>query len=120
MARTVDAPNSSVDSTVRVFDQFYKFDMNVDANQYEIVNSYFLSICPSKNTALNYTTMLFRIASVTGENPLVLLEYLNGVGKVEANAFLIYYLNSMKSKTTLYGIGASPAPNNTVQRNIIP
>jgi hypothetical protein len=41
MAQTVDAPRSHLDNTVRVFDQFYNFDLVVEANQYEIIYSYF-------------------------------------------------------------------------------
>ena len=120
MANIIDAPRSHLDNTVRIFDSFYKFDMVVDANQYEIVQSYFQDICDSNDVALNFTTMLFRIASLTGENVMTLLEYLKGTSKIETSAMMAYYLNSIKSKTTLYGVSKDPQPNQTVQRNIIP
>lgn len=119
MAQTIDAPNSSLDVTTRIFDSFYNLELTVDANQYEIINSYFASVCSSPNAAKNFTAMIFRIASVTGENPMVLLEYMQGTSKVEASALMIYYLNSIKSKTALYGVGAQPAPNLSVQRNVL-
>jgi len=115
----IDAPRSRLDQTVRVFDDFYNFDIVVDANQYEIVYSYFYEINKSESVARNFTTILFRIANIIGEDVLKLLEYLSGSTKLEVNGILIYYLNSLKSKTTLYGLNVEPAPNQTVQRNVV-
>ena len=120
MANIIDAPRSQLDNTVRIFDNFYKFDMVVDGNQYDIVQSYFQEICESGDVALNFTTMLFRIASLTGENVMTLMEYLKGTSKIETSAMMAYYWNSIKSKTTLYGVSKDPQPNQTVQRNILP
>lgn len=119
MAQTVDAPKSQLDGTVRLFDQFYNFDLVVDGNQYDIVYSYFYEISKSKNVAGNFTLMIFRISSVTGENPLDLLEYMKSTSKTETTSLMAYYLNSIKSKTTLYGVNAVPQPNQLVQRNIV-
>jgi len=119
MARSVDEPKSQLDSTVKIFDQFYNFDLVVSADQYEIVYSYFFSINNSKNLSRNFATILFRIAMVTGQNVLDLLEFIKGQDKLETNSLLTYYINSIKSKTTLYGISAVPQPNQNVQRNII-
>lgn len=118
-AQIIDAPRSHLDDTVRVFDQFYNFDIVVSANQYEIVYSYFYDLNKSKDIARNFTTILFRIASITGEDVLKLLEYLTGSTNIEVNGILLYYLNSLKSKTTLYGINVEPVPNQSVQRNIV-
>lgn len=119
MAKIIDAPRSDLDKTVRVFDQFYNFDLIVDANNYDLVYSYFFKNTNSKNIAENFTTIIFRIANITGENALDLLGYLQGQNQIQANGVLTYYLNSLKSKTTLYGIGNIPQPNQQVQRNIV-
>lgn len=119
MANIIDAPRSQLDNTVRVFDSFYNFDLVVDANQYELVRSYFYDVCKSVNVAKNFTTMIFRISSITGEHPMTLLDFIKGTSKVETNAVMAYYLNSIKSKTTLYGVANTPPPNRTVQRNIV-
>ena len=120
MGGTVNTVNPGTDLTVRIFDSFYNYAASIDANQYEVVFSYFLSVCQSRNTAKNFTTMLFRIASTVGENPMALLEYLQGTNdKIQATRLMIYYLNSLKSKTTLYGINAYPTPNESIQRNIV-
>lgn len=119
MANIIDEPQSQIDSSVKLFDSFYNFEMNVDANQYDIVYSYFYETSKSKNIAQNFTTIIFRLSSITGENVMVMLEYLQGKSKLEANVTLAYYLNSIKSKTTLYGVSVVPKPNEMVQRNIV-
>lgn len=118
-AQLIDAPRSDLDKTVRVFDQFYNFDLVVNADQYEIVYSFFYDLNKSESIAKNFTTILFRIASVTGEDVMKLLEYITGSTNIEVNGILIYYLNSLKSRTTLYGLNVEPSPNQNVQRNVV-
>lgn len=119
MAQIIDAPRNNLDKTVRVFDQFYNFDLLVNASQYEVIYSYFFSINNSKFIASNFTALLFRISSVTGEDVMSLLNDITGKSKLDANALLTYYLNSIKSKTTLYGLSSVPQPNQSVQRNVV-
>jgi hypothetical protein len=119
MSQIINGPQSQLDNTVRVFDQFYAFNMSVDANRYEIVLSYFLSVCSSRDTAKNFATMIFRIASIIDEDPLTLLGYMQGKEKIHTTALMTYYLNSIKSKTALYGINVTPSPNESIQRNIV-
>ena len=115
----LDGPQTQLDNSVRVFDQYYNFQVVVDSNHYEVVYSYFTSVTNTTDTAKNFTTMLFRIANITGENPLTLLDYMQGSSKLQVNSLMAYYLNGLKSKTTLYGISVSPTPNQTIQRNIV-
>jgi hypothetical protein len=119
MAQIVDGPRTHLDNTVRVFDSFYNFEISIDANTYEIVRSYFYSVSDNADIADNFTAMLFRISSITDEEPLNLLGYLQGTSKLETTALMAYYLNSLKSKTTLYGVSATPTPNENVQRNVV-
>jgi hypothetical protein len=119
MANTIDSPSSSLDTSVKLFDSFYNYDMVVDATTYEIVRSYFKSVNNSEDISKNFATMIFRIASITGNDPLTLLSFIQGKTKLEANAIMIYYLNNIKSKTAMYGISVLPQPNENIQRNIV-
>lgn len=119
MSNIIDAPQTQLDKTVRIFDNFYNFELIVDANQYEIVHSFFYNLTDSKSATDNFTLLVFRISNMSGENPLNLIEYLDGKTKVEVNAILAYYLNSVKSKSSLYGVSSTPSPNSNVQRNIL-
>jgi hypothetical protein len=115
----LDGPQTQLDNSVRVFDQYYNFQVVVDSNHYEIVYSYFVSVTNTLDTAKNFTTMLFRISNITGEDPLTLLEYMQGSTKIQVTSLMAYYLNGLKSKTTLYGISVTPSPNQIIQRNIV-
>jgi len=118
MAQILDS-RSSVDQTIRIFDDFYAFEMIVNGNEYDIVHGYFVSVCDTKSIADNFTVYLFRISQVTGTPVLTLLEYIQGTSKLDMNRLITYYLNSFKSKTALYGISFVPQANQPVARNIV-
>jgi hypothetical protein len=118
MAQIIDN-RTSLDQTVRIFDSFYSFNTIINATEYDIVNSYFLSVCDTKNIAANFTAVFFRVAQNTGVGVLDLLDQIRGTKKIEMNQVLAYYLNSFKSKTTLYGISTIPKANQPVSRNIV-
>lgn len=110
---------SQLDNTVKVFDRFYSTDVNVNGSEFDVVYSYFKSVCQSENTAKNFTAIIFRMAAYTGEPVMTLLEFVQGKRGLQLNATMAYYLNSLKSKTTLYGVANLPVPNPTIQRNVV-
>jgi pyruvate/2-oxoacid:ferredoxin oxidoreductase alpha subunit len=110
---------TSLDQTVRIFDSFYSFSTVVGAVEYDIVSSYFVSVCSTKNIADNFTAVLFRISQETQIPVIQLLDQIKGKKKMEMNQILAYYLNSFKSKTSLYGISIVPRSNQPVARNIV-
>ena len=110
---------TSMDQTVRIFDSFYAITLTINGNEYDIVRGYFISICATKNIANNFTAVLFRISQETGIDALDLLDQVKGKKKMEMNQIFAYYMNSFKSKTSLYGIGIVPKPNLPVARNIV-
>ena len=118
MARIIDS-RSSFDQTIRIFDEFYGFNLIISPADYDIVHSYFVSVCDTKQIADNFTVYLFRIAQETGIPVLDLLNYIQGKNKMEVNTVIGYYLNSFKSKTSLYGFGTVPQANQPVARNIV-
>jgi hypothetical protein len=118
MARIIDS-RSSIDQTIRIFDEFYGFNLIISPNDYDIVHSYFTGVCDTKQIADNFTVYLFRIAQETGIPVLDLLNYIQGKSKMEVNTVIGYYLNSFKSKTSMYGFGTVPQANQNVARNIV-
>jgi uncharacterized protein YxjI len=118
MPRILDT-RTDMDQTVRLFDSFYAINLNVNATTYDIVHGYFLSVCDSKNIADNFTVVLFRISQETEIPVLDLLNQIKGTNKMEMNQTIAYYLNSFKSRTSLYGIAVVPKSNQPVSRNIV-
>jgi hypothetical protein len=118
MPQILDNRNS-LDQTVRIFDSFYSFNTVVNSADYDIVHGYFVSVCSTKNIADNFTAVFFRIAQETGIPVLELLDEIKGKKKMAMNQTIAYYLNSFKSKTSLYGVAVIPKSNQPVARNIV-
>ena len=70
---TINAINTTIDQTVRIFDEFYNYAENVPANEYDIVNSYFLSVFNTAQQAENFTVSVFRVAQESGVDALTIL-----------------------------------------------
>ena len=118
MPQIIDNRNS-LDNTIKIFDAFYNLNLIINPNEYDIVHGYFVSICDTIQIANNFTAVFFRVAQETKQSALDLLDQIKGTKKMEMNQILAYYLNSFKSKTSLYGISVRPRPNQSVQRNIV-
>jgi hypothetical protein len=112
-------PNPT-NQTVFVFDSFYNINLVVNATEYDVVYSYFEGVCDNPNIAANFTAVLFRIAQEGKYNVIDMVENLKGVNnKLQMNSVMCYYLNTFKSKVSLYGISQIPNPNQAVQRNVV-
>lgn len=120
MANSINFTNTNIDQTVRVFDSFYDYDVNVPAAEYDVVHSFFLREMGDRTAAGNFTVSLFRVAQDTGIPPLTLLaEFEQGTSGINLNISLAYYLNSIRSRATLLGVGAPVQPNFYAARNVI-
>ena len=121
---SVNFTNYKIDQTVRVFDTFYTFDVNVPAAEYDVVNSYFRSIMDTKAAADNFTVSLFRVAEESKIDALTLLQSFQESGASDANSLnlnitMAYYLNQIRSRATLLGVGVPVTPNFYAARNVV-
>ena len=116
---TVNYANPNKDLTVRVFDNFYNYDVNVPAEEYDIVYSYFRSVMATTRAAGNFAVSLFRVAQDTNVPALTLLDAMKGQTGITLTASLAYYLNSIRSRATLLGVNASSTPNQYAARLIL-
>ena len=111
----------SLDNTVKIFDNFYNTQLVVPTNQYDIVRGYFISVCSNKDVAENFTAFLFRVAQESGIDALTLLQNIQGTSSntINLNQTMAYYMNSFKSKISLYGVAVIPKPVVPVARNVV-
>ena len=116
---TVNYTNPNKDLTVRLFDQFYSYEVDVPANEYDVVFSYFSSVMTTRQAAGSFTMSLFRVAQNTGIPALTLLKEFQGQNGVDLSASLAYYLNSIRSRATLLGVGSTVVPNFYQARNVL-
>ena len=116
----IDEDNRNLDQTVKIYDGFYDQTLVINASEFDIVLGYFTEVCTTKKIAANFTTQLFRISQNAQIPVMTLLEYIKGTNtKLQMNQLITYYLNSFKSKTTLYGVSVVPRPNQSVARNVV-
>jgi hypothetical protein len=115
MANTVDSQKN----LTKTFDEVYNDSININGSEYDIVYSYFKTISDNFNIASNFTLYLFRISAATGVSVIELLENFKGKPSFQVTGEMAYFLNTMKSNATLYGITQLPTPNQSVQRNIV-
>lgn len=117
---SVNYGNPKVDTTVKLYDEFYDFGVSVSAEEYDIVNSFFRSAFTSTQAADNFTVTLFRVAEETSTPVLTLLAQIQDQDQLQLNATLAYYLNGLRSPSTLLGINAAVTPNYYTARNVLP
>lgn len=116
---TVNYVNTSLDQTVRVFDQFYNYDVQVPAAQYDIVYSYFLQEMGDRTVAGNFAVSLFQVADSTGINALSLLDNLKGLTGLNLTLNMAYYMNQIRSTATLLGVNSQVVPNYYAARAVL-
>lgn len=115
---TINAINTRIDQTVRIYDEFYNYAEDVPSGEYDIVNSYFKSVFNTTQQAENFTVAIFRVAQESGQSAVSILEQIQGSTGPQLTANLCYYLNSVRSRATLLGILQPAAPNYWTARNV--
>jgi hypothetical protein len=115
---SVNTINTSIDKTVAIFDRFYGYQEQVQVNEYDAVNSYFQSVFKSKQAADAQTVNLFRISRTTNIPVMTLLQQIQGQSGPQLTLTLAYYLNNIRSRSTLLGLNVPTQTNYYVAHNI--
>jgi hypothetical protein len=115
---SVNYANPKVDQTVKIFDRFYAYEVDVPSLEYDAVYSFFRSIYGTAIAAGNFTVSLFRISQQSDIPVMDLLQQIQDLDQAQLNLTLAYYLNNIRSPATLLGINAATTPNYYVARNI--
>jgi len=117
---SVNELNPRTDITVRVFDTFNDFGINVPVDQYDAVNSYLRSVFADAVAANNFTTALFRIANETDTPVLEVLAQIADQDRIRVTLNIAYFLNGLLRPSTLLGINTAVTPNVWAARNVLP
>jgi hypothetical protein len=117
---TVNETNFRIDQTVRIFDNFYDYSANVPAQEYDVVYSYFRSVFKTELAAANFALSLFRVAELTETSALTLLQNFQGQNQTQPEITLLmaYYLNGIRSPSTLLSVLTPTTPNYYTARNV--
>ena len=115
---SVNTYNSSIDSTVQIYDRFYGYQQQVQAVEYDAVYSYFESVFKNPDAAANFAISLFRISRLSKTPVMTLLQQFQGMTTPQITLTLAYYLNSARSRSTLLGLNVPAQSNYYVAHNI--
>lgn len=115
---SVNAYNTKIDQTVQIFDRFYGFQQHVPVDEYDAVLSYFKSVFGSAEAAGNFTVSVFRVSNATKIPVMNLLQQFQGQSAPQITLTLAYYLNGIRSRSTLLGLNVPRQPNFYVAHNI--
>jgi hypothetical protein len=115
---SVNVANPTTDLTVDIFDRFYSYRQAVNAVEYDAILSYFKSVFGNTASAENFTVTVFRIAFLSKVSAMSILQQFQGKSAPEITVSLAYYLNSIRSPSTLMGVNIPSQPNYYVARNI--
>lgn len=118
-APTVNYGNPNTDRTIKIFDNFYNFSVDVDANLYSTVYSFFASIFTTAESASQFTTSIFQVSETSGIPVITLLEEMKGQNAMQVTATIAFYLNDIRSNSTLLGVSNAITPNVYASRNIL-
>jgi hypothetical protein len=115
---SVNVTNPKIDTTVRIFDDFYAYESIVPGNEYDAIYAFFKVVMNDDKVAQNFTTTLFRVASATNVSAIVLLQQLQAADSLQLTVLMAYYLNGIRSPSTLLGIHQVATPNYYTARNV--
>ena len=116
---TINYANPNIDLTVRIYDQFYDYNANVPAAEYDVVLSFFKSVMGDARIAGNFTASLFQVASITKIPVMTLLDTLQGQTGMDLTVSMAYYQNNIRSRATLLGVNAVAQPNYYAARAVL-
>ena len=116
---SVNNTNTNLDLTVRIYDEFYNYDVNVPTAEYDIVYSFFKTTMSDARTAANFTVSLFRVAQITNIPVLTLLDSMQGQSGLDLTINMAYYLNNIRSRATLLGVNTQVVPNYYAARLVV-
>ena len=97
----------------------YNSKVPVNAEQYELVLSFFKSVCSNLTAAKAYTENLFEISAQTGHDIMDLLDSMEGLDGMQVSATLAYFKNTFSDKTVMYGVTSVIQPVQHTARNIL-
>jgi hypothetical protein len=115
---SVNVVNNKTDLTVQIFDRFYGYQQRVPVDAYDAVLSYFRSVFGSAEAAGNFTVSVFQISHATNIPAMTLLQQFQGQTAPQITLTLAYYLNGIRSRSTLLGLNVQTQPNYYVAHNI--
>ena len=101
-----------------IVDEYNKTKFPVEAGEYDYVLSFFRRSMDSE-AAKNFTTSIYQVAHASKVPVLEIIETMKGQSGLEMTASLAYYLNGIRSNSTMLGITNKVRPNFYAGRSVL-
>lgn len=115
----VDKTQSSSNSTVQIFNNYYKFPININHSELVAMTGFFESKGFGEVAAESVAITILTQAVKEGYNSMQIMDTLKGLGQVEISGLVAEILNYNRFKTSLLGVAQFYAPSDEVTRNIL-
>jgi len=116
---TVNITKDNLDSTVKIFDTFYNTEIVINSNDFDKVRSFFILNSDDNAIADDFTATFFKIQQNYNTTVDELLEKFKGLeDPIAMDETIAYYLNGLRSKSTLLGVSVLQQPNLYAARNV--
>jgi hypothetical protein len=115
-------PHSGRSTTQFSTENFYsdkRIGQQVQSEQYDIALGFFTKVMSTETLAKTFTLNLFRIANDTGVAVLTMLDSMKGKSSIGVSEAMAFYLNQVRPKSALIGVGNVLNPNIFVARNVL-
>jgi len=94
-------------------------DVGINSEHYAIVVGFFKKVFSDLRAAEEFTVDLFKVANGTNVSVLVLLESIQDKDRFGVSEAMAFYINQLRSQSSLLGVSNVIVPNQQVARNIL-
>lgn len=93
--------------------------LEVNSNEYNIVYGFFKKVLATDKSAKIFALDLFQISKDIDIPVLTLLDSLKDKDKLKVNEAMAFYLNQIRPKSALVGVGSIATPSRYTARNVV-
>lgn len=119
MANTINDPINTDAKNAEVIENYNKVEPGINSNEYDYVLGFFTKQINDPKTAAKFTDSIFEVARQSNIPVLEIVKSMEGQTGLELSASLAYYLNGIRSNTTLLGVQNVLPPNFYAGRNVL-
>ena len=115
-------PHSAQSTNQFSSENFYsdnRVGQQVHSQQYDIVLGFFTRIMRTETLAKAFTLDLFRVEQQTNVPVLTMLDSMKSKSSIGVSEAMAFYLNQIRPKSALVGVGNVLNPTISVARNVL-
>lgn len=115
----VPPTSNTSNATVQAFDAYYSVPLELDADTYTAMKSFFTSRGFESTAADNIAVLIIKQSKIDGYNPMKILDTMRSLNSVEISGLVNEIINYNRFKTSFLGYALATVSNSNVTRNIV-